>query len=212
MKGQPIVAIHRETGKLMPIGQVTHTGLKCGCVCYDCEEALTAVLNTPYQKHFRHRHNLNCNPTSESQLHLMAKVIIEQNNRIFLPGKGMVSYTDPVVEVRCRDLVPDVTIKVDGKPVYIEIVVTNPISPSKIQKYKSQQAKVLVIHLPEEDREMDYDTLTFVVLEEPDVRNLLSYPYDKEKCKETGAWVAAVIGLMGAGFFLWDRFGRRRKR
>ena len=159
MKDQTIVAIHQETEKLMPIGQVRYTGLKCGCVCYDCGEALIAVLETQRQKHFRHYHKSNCNPTPESELHLMAKVIIEQNNRIHVPGKGMVYYTDPVIEVRWCEQFPDATITVDGQQVHIEIVVTNPINAVKTARYKAQQATVLVLNLKEEDREIDFDTL-----------------------------------------------------
>ena len=210
MRGQPIVAINQESGKLMPIGQVGHTGLKCGCVCYDCDEALTAVLNTPHQKHFRNQQHSNCNPTPESQLHLMAKVIIEQNNRICLPGKGMVAYTDPVVEVRCGDLVPDATIIVNGQPVYIEIVVTNPIHPPKIEKYRLQQAKVLIIRLTEEDRDSDFETLSYMVLEEPEVREWLFYAGAEVKSNESSLWAVLVVGLLGV--FVWSRAGRRRKR
>ena len=111
----------------MSVGQATHTGLKCGCGCYYCDQPLEAVPNTCYTKHFRHSNKSNCNPTSESELHLSAQVIIEQNNSIFLPGKGTVSYSDTRVEVRGDDLVPDAIITVNGEQVYIEIVVTSPI-------------------------------------------------------------------------------------
>ncbi|MFB9843899.1 hypothetical protein [Mucilaginibacter ginsenosidivorans] len=210
MRGQPIVAIQREAGKLITIGQVTQTGLKCDCICYDCQEALTAVLNTPYQKHFRHNHNLNCNPTPESQLHLMAKVIIEQNNRLFMPGKGMVAYTDPMVEIRCNDLVPDATITVDGQPVYVEIIVTNPLSAKKIQQYKTKQASVLVIHLGEEDREMEEDLLTYLVLEDANVRYMLTYTEEEVKipANESIQWWGAAIVVASAAMILWKKYGR----
>jgi hypothetical protein len=212
MRGKPIVAVYKETGKLIPIDHVKDTGLKCGCICYDCDGVLEAVLNTERRKHFRHSNKTNCNPTPESQLHLLAKVIIGQNNRILLPVEGMVDYSDPVIEVRCGDMVPDAIIRVDGELVYVEIVVTNPIHPLKAEKYRLQQAKVLVIRLTEEDRDLDFETLKHVVLEDAGVRELLSYTNAEQESNESSIWVASVIGVVGIGVFLWNRFGRRRRR
>src|SRR5438067_1886234 len=104
MIGQPIVSIHKETNVITPISRVQETGLKCNCVCYECGNPLEAVLNTTYKKHFRHSNKSNCSPSPETQLHLLAKEIILNNNQIYIPEMGVVSYYNPVCEVRFSDL------------------------------------------------------------------------------------------------------------
>ena len=203
MKGNPIAAILKDTNTLISIEQVTQTGLKCNCVCYDCREPLEAVLNTPYRKHFRHHNSSNCNPTPESWLHLMAKVILLQNNRIMIPGKGMVNYSNPVAEVHCNDVVPDATLTIDGKPLYVEIVVTNPLSAVKIEKYRMQNAWVLVIRLEEM---IDEETLKYLVLEDDDVRHLLTYEVTSET---TPVW-KVVVGFVLGGLVLCGGISKRK--
>lgn len=216
MKGQPIVAIHRETGKIKHISQISETGLKCGCSCHDCDEPLQAVLNTPYQQHFRHGHNKNCNPTPESRLHLLAKAIIEQNDRILIPDRGMVSYVNPKVEARCGELIPDATITVDGQTVYIEVVVTHPLQAPKIETYREKNATVLVIRLTEEDREMDYDTLKYFVLEDPENRSVLPMDAGNEilLSKNTAGWIWLIVVGLGGIVVLknWINPGRKQRR
>jgi len=196
MKGEPIAAVHKESGEIVLISRVTQTGLNCGCVCFDCDDRLEAVLNTVRRKHFRHYSNANCNPSPESRLHLMAKAIIKANSQICMPGRGMVAYTDPVCEVRCDDLVPDATIWVEGQPVYIEIVVTNPVHLAKIASYQAKRARVLVIRLEDEDRAMDEEMLTYLVLEDPDVRGWLNC--DPEEIVDLGVGLVVVGAVVFA--------------
>ena len=218
MKGQIIVGVQRQTEEIIPIGMVRLTGLKCDCICYECKGALEAVLNTTRRKHFRHSNRGNCNPTPETELHLLAKKIILEHTLINIPNKGMTTYVDPVTEVWCKDVVPDATVIIDGLPFHIEIVVTNPINKEKYLKYKFDRLPVLVISLSEVNREMDYGTLTELVLNEPTNRYMLSYPDQLIKKVEDDKFSWWPWGVL-AGLAIWllnrnipkDRRTRRRQ-
>lgn len=205
MKGQIIVGVQRQTEEIIPIGMVRLTGLKCDCICYECKGALEAVLNTTRRKHFRHSNRGNCNPTPETELHLLAKKIILDHTRINIPNKGMTTYVDPVTEVWCKDVVPDATVIIGGLPFHIEIVVTNPINTEKYLKYKSDRSPVLIITLSEVDRELDYEALTELVLNDPANRYMLSYtdrPLKKVEQDKFSWWPLGV--LVGLAIWLWN--------
>ncbi|WP_411274204.1 hypothetical protein [Daejeonella sp.] len=218
MVGRTIVGIHKETSMITPITEVVLTGLKCNCICHDCKGALEAVLNTRRRKHFRHSNKNNCNPSPETELHLLAKKIILDNTELYIAGIGMRAYTDPVTEVWCNDLVPDATVIFDGFPLYIEIVVTNPISNAKFLKYRESHSPVLVINLAEEDRMIDYAALEQMVIREESNRYILSYPkrpaslthepiYSKVKqCVLAG--LAIALGI----FLVKNRLKKRKYR
>lgn len=221
MRGQIIVGIQRQTEEIIPIGTVRLTGLKCDCICYECKGTLEAVLNTTRRKHFRHSNRANCNPTPETELHLLAKKIILDHNRINIADKGMVTYIDPVTEVWYNDVIPDATITIDGMPLYIEIVVTNPINSEKYLKYKSDLSPVLVITLSEVDRDLDYEALTELVLNDPANRYMLFYPDQMKMIKKVeddkfSWWPWGV--LAGLAIWLLNRYRpkdysiRRRRR
>lgn len=208
MNVQPIVGIERDTSEIVPISKVTQTGLKCNCVCYNCSGRLEAVLNTVRRKHFRHSNKGNCNPMPETELHLLAKQIILDNNRIHVPYLGMLDYCDPVAEVGYNDLIPDATITIDGHPFYIEVVVTNPIDVLKFAKYKADHAKVMVIDLEEEDRDLEYEALADIVLKKSSNKYMLDYDEhprivpDSEDGSGLGwilAGIAAVLLLLNLG-------------
>lgn len=202
MKGQVIVGVHRQTELIMPIDMVILTGLKCDCICFDCKGVLEAVLNTSRKKHFRHSNRGNCNPTPETELHLLAKKIILDHEQLFIPGKGMVVYTDPKTEVWCNNLVPDATVYVEGVPLYIEIVVTNPISTEKYLKYKADRSSVLVINLSKEDKELDYGALVELVIHQHTNRYMLSYAERPVKKIEDDNFSWLPWGLL-AGLAIW---------
>jgi hypothetical protein len=206
MMGQIIVGIQRQTEEIIPIGTVRLTGLKCDCICYECKGTLEAVLNTTRRKHFRHSNRANCNPTPETELHLLAKKIILDHNQINIADKGMVTYADPVTEVWYKDVVPDATIIIDGIPFYIEIVVTNPINSEKYLKYKSDLSPVLVITLSEVDRDLDYEALTDLVLNDRTNRYMLSYADQLIKKVEDDkfSWLPWAV-LAGLAIWLLNR-------
>ena len=211
MKKRTIVGIRKETNEIVPIGSVADgdVGLRCHCICHDCKGMLEAVINTKRTKHFRHYTKKNCNPTPETELHSLAKNIILNHTEMDIPGKGVVHYSSPVCEIWHNDLIPDATIQINGEPLYIEIVVTNPINPEKYQRYKFENAPVLVIDLKEQDRNLDYDQLKKLVLQESNKRRMLVYhfsvPTIKPK-KKNNWWLLLLAAPLIYGFVEFLKF------
>jgi hypothetical protein len=164
MVGQPIVAIDKDSLRITLISEVEQIGLKCNCVCGECSGPLEAVLNTDRKKHFRHHSKLNCTSSPETQLHLLAKHIVFNNDQLYIPGKGTIRYSNPRAEIKESNVVPDLTIEVDGRKIYVEIIVSNRVNEPKKGKYESLTAFVVLIDLSEEDRNMDYESLQQLVL------------------------------------------------
>lgn len=145
-------------------------------------------------------------------LHLLAKKIILDNKQIYVPDRGMVDYTDAVSEIWYDDLIPDATVIIDGLPFHIEIVVTNPISSAKYQKYKSDHIRVLIINLSKEDRDLDYSVLEQLVLYEPTNRYVLSYAeYPiKKKQENSSLWLPWAI-LTGLTIWFWNTNVKKKR-
>jgi len=199
MTRQTVVGINKDTHEIVPIGKVEHTGLKCNCVCYNCENVLEAVLNTPTptRPYFRHSNKSNCNPSPETELHLLAKTIILNNSRIYIPERGWTDYCNPVCEVRYNELIPDATIQIDGFSYYIEVVVTNGINKQKREQYQQNNSPVLVIDFKEEDRDLEYAVLEYLVLEEPSNRHVLAYPDISGNCGHDKWLIAGLTCVAG---------------
>jgi hypothetical protein len=191
--GRSVIGIHCKSFAIVPIGIVTDVGLKCNCICHDCKEPLEAVLNGPTRPYFRHSNRSNCNPTPESVLHLMAKRVFLENDRLLIPGLGSVNYTEPKCEVFYDRLKPDVILLIQGAPFFVEIVVTNAISVQKRDVYQATGARVLVIDLRDFDRETDFGELENLVLNEPLIRSMLTYQNAVKSDK----------GASGNGFMLF---------
>lgn len=60
-------------------------GLACNCVCPHCKAPLIAKKGEKRVKHFAHYKLADCNHGTESALHLMAKSIIVETCKIFVP-------------------------------------------------------------------------------------------------------------------------------
>jgi len=218
---QPIVGIHKETRRITPIGAVEVTGKNCNCVCYECDESLVAVLNTTVTTQYFRHYNLasSCNPSPETQLHLLAKHIILNNSKINIPGRGWVEYTNPVAEWKREDqLVPDAVVDLGDTKMYIEIIVTNQINSVKYEKYKLGNSLVLEIDLREEDREIDYESLQDIVIKELSQKRLLNYA-EAEPVGLVSAggsnwlgWISGIVVLAGAGILVFSSRSNRKRQ
>ena len=71
-------------GKLVHINEV-EKGLACNCLCPHCKTQLVAKKGEHNKQHFAHYKLADCNHGTETALHLMAKSIIEQTRKIFVP-------------------------------------------------------------------------------------------------------------------------------
>lgn len=175
MKGFPIVAVHGTTNTIITINEVKELNAKADCICGNCYDPLVPVLNTTKRiQHFRHKADA-CNFMPETELHLLAKHILLNNDYLLLSEQGIVNYSNPRAEIKQNELIPDVTIEYNKADLFIEIVVTNPIDYFKKLKYQKTLAKVLVINLSEEDREIPYEKLIPIVLNNEYNREWLTY-------------------------------------
>ena len=60
-------------------------GLNCGCVCPSCRSPLVAKKGNLNAHHFAHYNRSDCNHGAETALHIMAKNIVAQSKKIWVP-------------------------------------------------------------------------------------------------------------------------------
>ena len=72
-------------GKLVTADEVER-GLSCGCTCPACGENLQAHKGTKKRAYFSHYRGVDCGYGLETATHMMAKSIIEKEQRIILPS------------------------------------------------------------------------------------------------------------------------------
>lgn len=74
-----------ESGALVHVNDV-EKGLKCSCKCPHCDAPLYAKnAGLVREHHFAHAHGHECKGAYESQLHLLAKEVLQEAGRIMLP-------------------------------------------------------------------------------------------------------------------------------
>lgn len=70
--------------RLVNIEEV-ESGLACNCLCPYCGAPLIARKGSRRAKHFAHYRLADCNHGTETALHLMAKNIVAQTRKVFVP-------------------------------------------------------------------------------------------------------------------------------
>ena len=187
-----------KDGNLTHISEVER-GLKCGCVCPACHEVLIARKGKKMMHHFAHKSTENCAYGYETSLHLAAKEILAGTKKIIIPGTYVKFYshkqticlsksTEVTIEKvqlehRFRNVIPDVIIYVDGKPLFIEIFVTHPIDDEKLDKLKELGISTIEIDLSSIDHSVTTEELSDILLKDNELKywkyNALSDDYKK---------------------------------
>ncbi|GDY26420.1 hypothetical protein AHAT_23100 [Agarivorans sp. Toyoura001] len=173
-------------------GQIVHIrdverGLDCNCVCPGCGSTLIAKKGEVNIHHFAHydSNGENCN---ESILHKLSKQIIQNNRyvvapeielscqgtdlagrahqRAFTDNAYKLLFKEVIVEQACGDFRPDLTCIAEREKVHIEVVVTNDISPEKLEKVVESGISMIVIDMSGHNSMEDMDTLEKAVLYE----------------------------------------------
>lgn len=121
------------------------TGLNCGCFCPECGKKVGSriFIDSPLSSCFFHESDQDpCNGgIKETELHLLAKDIIEKTNSILLPGISdehnsiLLKYSHVELEKKLGNIRPDIILFTeDNKQIIIEIAVTHFIknSPEKL--------------------------------------------------------------------------------
>lgn len=169
-----------KDGKLIHISEAER-GLKCGCICPACRELVIARKGTKKMHHFAHRSSENCQYGYETSLHLAAKEILSQAKKIVIPSidiifygsfKDMIRFSDATeitierveLEHKFRNVIPDVVVYTDGKPLFIEIYVTHPVDEEKLNKLKELGISTIEIDLSGVDHSITTEELSDILL------------------------------------------------
>ena len=185
----PIIAIDKNTHQLRKVMDVEN-GQRCNCVCAECGGALEACQGDSRQ-YFRHQSNdRRCIGSWESQLHLLSKYIIEQNNSVALPhwiGKYILSparkqdFTKVQVEITQDELKPDclctyVNERGEEKTLWVEILNTHAVDPEKAQKIKERGVTCVEIDVSGlfPDKEINEDVLKNFLLNSTENRHWIN--------------------------------------
>ncbi len=125
----------------------------------------------------------------------------------------MIGYSNPGAELRQNDLIPDAIIECNGRKIFIEIIVTNPINHIKCLKYKDRKSTVLTIDLSEEDRDLDEESLNYTLLKEETNKKILSYYAQlndntliREPAFTLPKWLIPIGLLSIAGMYVFKKF------
>ena len=199
-----------RSGKIIHITSISaaENGIKCGCVCPLCGAPLIAKTKGSVRRpHFAHS-TKSCDLTSAQQtaLHLLAKDIIAQEKKIFLPKIEISrpSYSDngwdwevstmlptsvilsPARQWICDSVdversesgyIPDLRVIIQGKPCLIEIAVTHFVDEEKKKKIIDSKMPLIEIDLSDLNSEdIDPATLRHFLTESPENRVWINNP------------------------------------
>ena len=144
--------------KLVHIDDV-EKGLACNCICPHCKTQLVAKKGNHNVKHFAHYELADCNHGTETALHLMAKNIISQTRKIFVPyipkseydlsnrGKIML-FENAILEKQLSDNIRgDIVLYCGHSFLNVEIKVTHEVDPLKKLRLYNENLRTIEIDL-----------------------------------------------------------------
>ncbi|MBT2561122.1 hypothetical protein J7E50_09795 [Pedobacter sp. ISL-68] len=201
MSAHFILGRHKLTNEPTNITTVNLTD-KHNFICLDCGKQLTCVLNVPIKtKHFKHR-GIGCNATSETLLHLTVKEILKKHNIIKLPNGVNYEYIEALPEKKWDKYRPDVTLKGNSKTLYIEVIVSHPISWDKELRFSERFADCLVINFSDYNRLFDIEQLQHDILESLEFKSMLPTYNDisvTNSRSDDDLGFMILLGAVGAG-------------
>ena len=185
-----IYGIRESDGKIIGVEEVPQnmSGKACGCICANCKRKLQACsLNGSVRSYFRHHtenHSkniaepiiyCNANIANETALHKMAKQIIAQEKKIYIPSKNitvkeagikdlpqkvenaipcfelreahMVEAQSVELEKHLDDFIPDIVFTMGQHELIIEVFVSHRVDEDKRQKAEKYGSAMLEIDL-----------------------------------------------------------------
>lgn len=207
------------TGEAIHVNKAAR-GLACNCVCPDpnCGEPLIAKKGENNEWHFAHVGNCVSDNLGESVLHLLAKAIIKANRHIILPDGTVFSYLPAEIEYCIKDMRIDavLTCKQTGERLIVEIIVTNPLDPGKLERLRNMKYRVMTIDLGNLDYNIGWDELEQVVITQTDTKDLYSqsFTWPRMKIEWDMAKIVAFAVLVFGGLWLLNRwlFGGKKER
>jgi hypothetical protein len=151
----------KRNGKMAHISEV-NSGLACECVCPACGDTLVAKKGDELTHHFAHDAGASCHNAPETALHRLAKEIVEEARKLWLPAAiaadgdisrvvhraREISFTRTIRESRhLQSVVPDLFAELDGHLLLIEIYVTHRCDAAKIAELREKGIATVEIDL-----------------------------------------------------------------
>lgn len=147
-------------GRMVSIADVPN-GLACNCACPKCHRRLVAKKGAMVRHHFAHESDSVCAGAFETMAHLLAKQIIGEERRLFVPAVvGRYGEASKVVhsarwlrfdtvnlEVWQQGLKPDIVARLRGRELAVEIFVTHRCEPEKIALLRKRGTATIEISL-----------------------------------------------------------------
>lgn len=168
--------IKKNTDKFVHVNSVPN-GIKCGCICPECEDDLIAKNNCKDKSnHFAHVNLVEGRACLMTQLHLAAqnyflniakfnlpKVLLTYDGRVLTAPSKTINITSSKLEAPFGKFRADVLLETDIGQIVIEISVTHESEKPKIKYYKENEIPSL-----------EYDLARLKSLEVKSVVDLLS--------------------------------------
>lgn len=136
-----------KNGRFIHIGEV-NSGLRCGCECPACGQALVAKKGKRNVHHFAHHTDQNCAYGLESTLHHLAKSILQSSSHLVLPPAYLPRQNQPLYQARTfyydkvrlekgmGGLIPDLILEKGKRQLLLEIKVTHPVDKAKLWRLR----------------------------------------------------------------------------
>lgn len=134
-------------------------GKACNATCIDCGCPLIAKNRGKVAHHYAHNPEFykpeECNWQPETELHLMAKIVIAADQKLRIPIGTIepsfkeVHFENIELEKRLDSRIPDITAYANGERILIEIAVTHRCDIEKISEMKSAYKNCIEIELSE---------------------------------------------------------------
>ena len=170
--------------KLVSVDDVDR-GLECNCVCPACNERLIARKGAKMIHHFAHYFGSECEYAYETSLHLLAKDILTETKNIIIPDvyvefsgsnkvKELVSSSKEIsidkveLEKQFDNVVPDIVVYSQGRPLFIEIYVTHKIDGNKRLKLINKGISTIEIDLSNVTRLISKNELKNILVNDCD--------------------------------------------
>jgi hypothetical protein len=161
--GARLIFGRRPDGSVVRVEHVSR-GLACDCICpaVDCAQPLIASKGEKVAHHFRHASGAEgCRSGAETNAHIWAKQVLEQEQAIWLPeiqgtARGVTVTTHPRqrfqfdgvrLETRRGEIVPDVVLSKGTRELIVEVHVTHACDTAKITKLEAAGTSALEVDL-----------------------------------------------------------------
>lgn len=250
-----IYGIRGIDGKIISIDEVPDNmiGLSCGCVCASCGRTLQACsLHGKVRRYFRHDHdsedngggrgNVHCSPNAanETALHQMAKQIIAEEKRVFVPHKNisffeagikdipeeikrripsfeyqkamMIYAESAVLENRLESFTPDVMLKTKRGELLIEIFVSHQVDDDKRERARAYGSAMLEIDLSRfAQTPITTSDLRKIILDNKENKKWIYYPLTDDAISKAKGYYENTEPIKQYRQEIFDELQRKQK-